>query len=365
MINSVKPRAVASISFSAIVIKLALLTIPLLPRCYVKLMIDIAYKNPYSAKKNMLMRLYCFFDNRRFAKPWHYIHYSLALIFKRLAFELVKQKVRLQTTGDYSGRTFKLRSTNSQFHSIYFPHYASCYEPDVFAAIDHFLPNQGVFVDIGSNWGHHTFIAAIEKKAKVYAFEPNPEVYGDLVGIAADLNCQTQISAFNLGVGSGPASFDLVQSQFESGVASVSDDFLKGRFFTIRWPQKLLDKLTFNSPISRSVKIVSLDSVIPTDINVDLIKIDAEGAEFDCLKGMRSTLQRSDVKVLFELHTDETGDFSEFEQFFSSIGYKLYEIHCDLGKQTCAFRLAERLKPHTQYNLLASKTEIELFWFLR
>lgn len=338
---------------------------PLLPRSYVRLMINISYKNPYAAKKNTLIWLYCFFDNRRFSKPWHYIHYSLALIFKRVAFELVKRKVKLQTVGYYLGHTFKLRSTNSQFHSIYFPYYESCYEPDVFAVIDHFLPDQGVFIDIGSNWGHHTFIAAIEKNAKVYAFEPNPEVYGDLVGIAADLNCQAQISAFNLGVGSGPASFDLVQSQFESGVASVSNEFLNGRLFAVRWPQKLLDTLTLNSPISRSVKIVSLDSVIPADVKVDLVKIDAEGAELDCLKGMHSTLQRSDVKVLFELHTDETGAFNEFEQFFSSIGYKLYEIHCELGKQSCAFRLAEKLRPYTQYNLLASKTEIEAFWFLR
>jgi FkbM family methyltransferase len=328
-------------------------------------MISIKYKNPYSVKKNILIQLYCFFDNRRFARPWHYIHYSLALIFKRVAFELVKQKVRWQTSGNYSGRAFNMRSTNSQFHSIYFPYYASCYEPDVFAAIDHFLPNQGVFVDIGSNWGHHTFIAAIEKNAKVYAFEPNEEVYGDLVSIATDLNCQSQISAYNLGVGAKAASFDLVQSQFESGVASVSDEFLKGRLFTVRWPQRLLDTLTFNSPISRSVNIVSIDSVIPTDVKVDLVKIDAEGAELDCLKGMRSTLARSDVKVLFELHTDPSGDFSQYAQFFSDLHYKIYEIHCDLSKQTCSFRLAEKLKPCTQYNLLASKAEIELFWFLR
>ena len=311
------------------------------------------------------MQLYCFFDNRRFAKPWHYIHYSLALIFKRIAFELVKRNVKLQTTGDYSGRTFKLRSTNSQFHSIYFPYYSSCYEPDVFAAIDHFLPNEGVFVDIGSNWGHHTFIAAIEKNARVYAFEPNKEVYGDLVSIATDLNCQSQICAYNLGVGAEAASFDLVQSQFESGVASISNEFLQGRLFANRWPQRLLDAITFNRPISRSVDIVSLDSLIPTDVKVNLVKIDAEGAELDCLKGMRSTLARSDVKVLFELHTDSSGDLSQYEGFFYSLGYKIYEIHCDLNQQTCSFRLAEKLKPCTQYNLLASKAEIELFWFLR
>ena len=328
-------------------------------------MINIAYKNPYRVKKNALMQLYCFFDTRRFSKPWHYIHYSLALIFKRIAFELVKLNIKLQTTGDYAGRMFKVRSTNSQFHSIYFPYYDACYEPDVFAAIDHFLPSGGVFVDIGSNWGHHTFIAAIEKNAKVYAFEPNKEVYDDLVGIAADLHCQNQISAYNLGVGVDAASFDLVQSQFESGVASVSNEFLQGRLFANRWPQRLLDAITFNRPISRSVDIVSLDSLIPTDVKVNLVKIDAEGAELDCLKGMRSTLARSDVKVLFELHTDSSGDFSQYERFFQSLSYKIYEIHCDLNEQTCSFRLTEKLKPCTQYNLLASKAEIELFWFLR
>lgn len=328
-------------------------------------MINIAYKNPYKIKTNTLISLYCFFDNRRFSKPWHYFHYLFALIFKRIAFELVKRKIKLNTTGYYSGVPFTARSTNSQFHSIYFPYYASCYEPDVFAAIDHFLPNNGVFVDIGSNWGHHTFIAAKEKAATVYAFEPNEDVYGDLINIAKGLDCQDQLRAYNLGVGSGSGSFDLVQSQFESGVASVSDEFLKGRIFSVKWPERLLNKLTFNRPIRRTVNVVSLDSIIPSDVTVDFVKIDAEGAELDCLRGMRSTLQRSDVKVLFELHTDGSGDSSQFANFFADLDYRLYEIICDVRNNTCSFRRVERLKPYSQYNLLASKAEIEPFWFLR
>lgn len=326
---------------------------------------NVNYKNPYAIKKNVLIKLYCFFENRHFKKPLYYVHHALSLIFKRTAFELVKRKIRLQTAGYYLNREFKARSTNSQFHSIYFPYYTECYEPEVFAAIDCFLPAGGVFVDIGSNWGHHTFIAALEKKAKVYAFEPNDQVYDDLVSIASDLNCQDQVSAYNLGVGAKAASFDLVQTQFESGVASVSGDFLTGRLFDVRWPQRFLDTVTLNNPISKTVEIVSLDSIIPDGMSVNLVKIDAEGAEFDCLVGMSSILQRSDVKVLFELHTDSAGDFSLFEQFFSELNYMIYEISCDLPGSTCAFRRVEKLKPHAHYNLLASKSEIEICWFLR
>jgi FkbM family methyltransferase len=324
----------------------------------------IEYKNPYTVKKNTLIWLYCFFENKRFSKPLHYLHYGLSLVFKRIAFELVKRKAILPTTGAYDGRTFTIRSTNSQFHSIYFPYYAQCYEPDVFAAIDCFLPDRGVFIDIGSNWGHHTFIAALEKNATVFSFEPNPEVFGDLVSIAKGLNCQDQIHASNVGVGATATSFNLVQTQFESGVASVSSAFLNGPLLKTRWPQRLLDKVTFNTPISRPVDVVPLDSVIPKDLHVNLIKVDAEGAEMDCLIGMKSILQRSDAKVLFELHTDEAGDFSEFRSFFADMGYMVYEITTNLKDQSCSFRRAERLKPCSQYNLIASKTELEPYWFI-
>ena len=312
----------------------------------------IQFKNPYKIKLNWFIRLYTL-TYYRFRKPLSYVFYLYGIIFRRFAFELVKKNVKLFTTGTYKSKRFRVRSTNSQFHSIYF--YPNCYEPDVFAAVECLLPENGVFVDIGANWGHHSFIAVAEKNATVYAFEPNKVIFEDLISIRDDLNMSSRVNAYNLGIGSTVSKLELVQNDFESGVASVSESFRSSRLFKKRWPERFVDSITFKTPIVKVVNIVPLDMIISDDVVPNLIKIDAEGAELECLQGMRNVLQNHDVKVLFELHTDRDGSYKEFSDFFENLSYKLYEIVVDEIKQTHNFLPVDFLKPFTQYNLVASK----------
>jgi FkbM family methyltransferase len=283
----------------------------------------------------------------------------LRIIFGRIAFELARGGITLGVPAHYGTIPFIARSTNSQFHSIYFPDFSYCFEPDVFSAIDCFLPPGGVFIDVGSNWGHHTFIAAKEKDASVYAFEPNASVFRDLKSVSAQLGCTGQVTAFNLALGKTQSRLELVQNDFESGIATVSRTFDRFLFLSKRWPEKFLNRVTFKTAIRQSVDVLPLDEIIPADVNVDLIKIDAEGAELDCLLGMKATLVRCYPKVIFELHTDSRGSLESFENFFSVLGYRLYTIQPDLKAETCVFVPAHNLKPNTQYNLLAS-TELLL-----
>ena len=221
-----------------------------------------------------------------------------------------------------------------------------------------FLPEGGVFVDVGSNWGHHTFIAAIEKRASVYAFEPNPAVFRDLSAISGQLGLDAQVHTFNCAVGSSNSELELVQTDFESGVASVSEDFIAKRLNSVRWPQKLLDAMTFKRPVRRTVPTVIVDRVIPTGVTVDLIKIDVEGAELECLKGMTETLVNSSAVVVFELHTDTTGSLDSFVDFFTTVGYGLYIIEPDVERRACAISPARNLRSNTRYNLLASRSQL-------
>lgn len=314
----------------------------------------VNFCNPYKCEKNWFIRMYKLtqYSTKR---PFSYLVYAFSIFFNRFAFALLANNIKLNTTASIDNKRFTIRSTNSQFHSIYF--YEECYEPDVFAAIDIFLPGEGgVFVDIGSNWGHHTFIAALNKNAKVYAFEPNESVYRDLIDIAKELNCDDRVSAFNVGVGSSKSKANLVQLRFESGIASVSDEFLKNRFLRARWLEKIVNSISFHKPIERMIDIVRLDDVLPTDTKIDLIKIDAEGFEFDCLNGMKMLLVKQNTAVLFELHTDATGDFGQYQDFFDTLNYQLYEIVTNVNRKECCFIEIDKLKPFTQYNLLAAKT---------
>ena len=320
----------------------------------------VGYFNPYSIQENLLIKIYKYTRKPLQFKILRYLRYPIGLIFKRLTFELVVRSIVMPVTAQYKDMNFIARSTNSQFHSIYFDDYRDCFEPDVFAMIDQFLPQNGVFFDIGSNWGHHSFIAALEKGATVYSFEPNLSVYNDLKRISSSLCCDHLVNAFNIALGDSDDRLEITQIGFESGIATISKDFLSDRITGRQWPEKLIDRITLKKAIRKKVDVRRLDDVVGSNVKVDLIKIDIEGAEIQCLLGAVSILKKSQPKVIFELHTDALGSVAPFSDFFESLGYKLYIVEPNVSKQECVFRELAQLQPLTQYNILASFEALEI-----
>jgi FkbM family methyltransferase len=319
----------------------------------------VKYCNPYLIEENLLIKIYKYCEKKSSNKLSSYWSYLVLILFRRIAFALVVRGIKFSTTAYYEKKKFVARSTNSQFHSIYFEDYNQTYEPDVFAVIELFLPQDGVFIDVGSNWGHHSFIAALNKNANVYSVEPNHSVFTDLIGIAHSLDCDTRVQGFNVGCGASEGQLELTQLGFESGVGSFSREFLKNRQDVIRWPERLINWITLKKDIKNAVVVRKLDDLIDPNIKVDVIKIDVEGAELDCLKGATSTLSRSRPKVLFELHTDADGSIGSFATFFETLNYKLYIVEPDIEKDECAFRELTTLTPFKQYNILASANPLQ------
>ena len=48
------------------------------------------------------------------------------------------------------------------------------------------------------------------------------------------------------------------------------------------------------------VELKKLDDVIPTDVTIDFIKIDVEGAELGVLKGAKNVLLKNKPIIIFE-----------------------------------------------------------------
>ena len=320
----------------------------------------IKYSNPYKIEENWLIKIYKFESKSFKFIISRYLRYGISLLFKRLTFELISKRIEMPVTAQYKDIPFTARSTNSQFHSIYFDYYVDCYEPEIFATIDLFLPLNGVFFDIGSNWGHHSFIAALEKGAKVYSFEPNSSVYDDLKSISYSLGCDHLVTPFNMALGDINGSLELTQLGFETGVASISKDYIRNKINRLSWSEKLFDFITLKKSIREKVDIRKLDDVVDPDLKVDLIKIDVEGAEIQCLYGALSILKRCRPKVIFELRTDEFGNFKQFSDFFEALGYKLYIIEPNVSAKECKFREFGKLQPLAQYNILASFEKLEV-----
>jgi len=157
-------------------------------------------------------------------------------------------------------------------------------EPHVQAAIKHLVRDGMVVYDLGANVGFLSllFARAVGPKGRVVAFEPVATNFERIVSNA-------KLNGFN-------------NITVRCEAISRSDGcarFAVGAFATI-------GKLD-TAPASSSQEICevptrALDSVIAEFPLPDLVKVDIEGAEIDCLYGARELLKDKRPLLLIELH---------------------------------------------------------------
>lgn len=167
-------------------------------------------------------------------------------------------------------RDFSFNSANSQFESIYAPAFGNAYEPETAVLIDALLPDDGVMLDIGANWGHVSLFAASRPgfHGTIHAFEPMPGTYADLVSTVNETRMGGLVKLHQVALANheGVAHMAVPDGE-QSGLASFTD---KG-----------------GSPV-QVTRLDLLDLPGP-----DLMKIDVEGHEADMLRGARETIQKT------------------------------------------------------------------------
>lgn len=147
-------------------------------------------RNPYSLKKKTFItefiRIQRIIISKKTVPKW--AHYLLA-IFDALQLHLIRRNIDIpgSATHIHSGKTFSIRSTNTQFESIYRDDYQRGYEPEIEWCFQAFATPNSLFVDVGSNWGHHSVNAALKYSMRCLAVEANPMVAQDLRKIITEL----------------------------------------------------------------------------------------------------------------------------------------------------------------------------------
>jgi FkbM family methyltransferase len=320
--------------------------------------------NPYrtTEKLSFFLRLYRLFPDNEFRAGVFRgtIYKTINAIINIYGIRKIRSRSQRYFAAEYRGRGgFRFRESNSQFHSIYFERYRAGYEPDVAFVIRYFLPRNGVFFDIGANWGHHTFYAIIERDAKAVAFEPNPQVFRDLTEVGGELQAGAKLVPIRAALSNSETEIELLQKLFESGVASIGSRFT----FKKRYKKaiaNILNAFGFRS-LRYRVECKVLDKCGSYG-RPDLIKIDAEGAELDILNGGRNLIREAKPYICFEYY--EAGDclFGGFVEFFNALSYDLYcvsphrtgaglyDVHVDEMSP-------DRIETGTQYNVLAVPRE--------
>ncbi len=196
------------------------------------------------------------------------------------------------------------------------------WEKNVTRALLQFLSPGATFVEIGSNLGYFTTLAAarVGSSGRVYAFEANPSV-ADLLERNVALNGQqgwVRVVRQAVSDSVGEAAFHCFK--YEQGSS------------TLRSIERLRLQELGDQVAVVNVPTVTLDAYFAhTDLRIDVVKMDAEGAEPLILAGMREVLERNPKLILImefatEMIRQSAGDPRSFALEIERLGYQTHFI---------------------------------------
>ncbi len=182
-------------------------------------------------------------------------------------------------------------------------YYHGIYEAGTLHVLKSCLQPGDCFMDIGSNVGLMTVVAAqqVGPTGVVYAFEPEPRVSAILTK-NIEINALQNVRVNNFALGSVPGNL-MLYPQDEISLGSAT--------------------LTNNAPQAATginVKVETLDNFLNKNniTKIKMLKIDVEGWELEVLKGARQLLARSVAPILCveysrlshkDTHTEDIYDF--------------------------------------------------------
>jgi FkbM family methyltransferase len=177
--------------------------------------------------------------------------------------------------------------------------------------IERFLPKQGdIVVDIGAHMGRYTIISSkrVGANGKVVAIEADPSNF-EMLKSNIKLNQLTNVIPLNYAAYSKETKINLYLPEVESGY-TIYNTIMSNR---ARTEDKFVE-----------VSANTLDYLLQlneiTDVN--WVKIDVEGAEFEVLKGASNVLSKSkDIALLIEVHGLD--NHRPILEFVSSYNFKI------------------------------------------
>lgn len=203
-----------------------------------------------------------------------------------------------------------------QVTSLAISRYGFCEEGLTRIFLEYLKPGM-VFFDIGAHLGYYSMLASklVGGTGQVHCFEPTPSTFQVLqANVAATGNSHAnQCAVFS---GQGTATFN------DYGLRWSDCNSLYGA----RLDEKTLSSI---NPASYNVETISIDAYLNgRGLEADFIKIDAESAEIEILKGMEHTLSNSKPMITMEvgdMDIEGVPSSREIVSYLSEKGYQAYE----------------------------------------
>ena len=167
---------------------------------------------------------------------------------------------------------------------------------------------EGIILDIGAHTGIYSLIANCSiNKGAVFSFEP---YYMNFARLNLNLraNSISTQNAFMFAIGSK-------NEKLPFSVDNNTDYLTSGGKLGAFSKKKILP-----------VQTISIDEFLDNEAqtHVKVIKIDVEGHEFECLKGMEMTLSKSKPIIFFECISK--AKMMSIEKFLNNMNYKFFLI---------------------------------------
>jgi FkbM family methyltransferase len=196
------------------------------------------------------------------------------------------------------------------------------YEPNVTAVIvDRLRPGMHV-LDIGANIGWYTMLSAslVGPSGSVTAIEPNPDS-AKLLEASRRANSFDNVTVHQVAAGREPGLLVLHGSYGDAMTLAAPED------------AAALTNAT-------TVPSFRVDDLIPRDKNIDLVKIDVQGAEYNALLGASELIKRCHPTIVSEFSPSMMPGISgvdgrEYLRFLLAFGYKIAVIEGDGKLRDC------------------------------
>ena len=204
-----------------------------------------------------------------------------------------------------------------------------------------------VAVDIGANVGYHTVLLAdlVGQGGQVHAFEPNPRMAG-LLRHSMELNGfagRVAVHAAPVASSSG-RMVRLVVPQGQPMNAHLASE---------EWASD--ERAADTGAAVHELQTVSLDDILAGQA-VDVIKIDAEGAELDIWRGMQAILARArHLSIVLEFAADRYPDPGGFLREAAGLGFSLSCIDHMRGVQAATVESLLDAPPRQDQMLLLAR----------
>lgn len=200
------------------------------------------------------------------------------------------------------------------------------WEPEETELVKKLIKPGDIFVDAGANLGYYSLLAARGGASHVYAFEAQPGTY-ELLGKNVIINWMTKFITYeHLAVYSHTTDLEFFVRNHYPGNSSIG--------FTA--PDQL--EKWFDTTTAVKVHAVSLDDYFADKpANINLIKVDVEGAEPAVFEGARRTLAKNrDIKILCEWSPDQMAtarqDPARLVEFWAEEGFRAHVLHTGLNE---------------------------------